>query len=85
MRKQIQQNLEITKKSAIDSLRYAYSNYKNAIIDSLKWSWIDDEGNFVTLEGAEERNNKIKELEKEVLRLRFVVDDIKNSILEKEC
>ena len=76
MSKQLTPNYEIQKQSAVFSLQDAYRRYKNAIIDSLKWTWIDDDGNYAILKGAEERSAKIKELEKEVIRLKFKVDEI---------
>ena len=84
MREQQEPNLNMMLKSAITGLQTAYTNYKNAIIKDLQYSFYGDDGEFIVLAGSEERKQKIKDLEKEVVRLRFKVDEIKQEISGKE-
>jgi hypothetical protein len=74
------QNLQFILKSAISALQVVYKDYKNAIIEDLRCSWYSDDGEFAFLAGAEERKKKIEDLGKEVTRLHFEVDKIKNEI-----
>jgi wobble nucleotide-excising tRNase len=73
-------NLQFILKSAISALQVTYKDYKAAIIEDLRCSWYSDDGEFAFLAGAEERKKKIEDLEKEVTRLHFEVDKIKNEI-----
>ena len=77
-------NYELLLSSTITSLKIAYSKYKNAVISSLEWTWIDSDGSFVILAGAEERNENISKLWKEVQRLQFKVEEIKKEIEESD-
>lgn len=70
-------NYKIMFDSAVCALQQAYKEYRKSVMDNLKWTWIDNNGEFVILDGAEERNRKIKELEYEVVRLMFRVREIK--------
>lgn len=78
--KQIAPNYEIMLSSAVTSLQQAYKAYKDAVIDNLNWTFIDDDGKLVMLEGVEERIAKINELKKEVVRLKFKVGEIRNEV-----
>ena len=84
MKKQPEQpNLELILKSTISALQVTYKDYKAAIIKDLQRSWYSDNGEFTFLAGAEERNQKIIDLGKEVVRLKIKVDEIKNEIKVK--
>ena len=83
MKKQPEPDLQLTLKSAISALQIAYTNYKNAIIKDLQYSWYSDNGEFTFLAGAEERKKKIADLGKEVVRLQVIVGEIKNEIKAK--
>lgn len=80
MKKQTKPNLQFILKSAISSLQVAYKDYQNAVIKDLQSTWYSNDGVFTFLEGAEERKKKITDLGKEVARLQFEVDKIKNDI-----
>lgn len=80
MKKQPKPNLHFILKSAISALQVTYKDYKNAIIEDLRYSWYSDNGDFTFLSGAEERKKKIEDLGKEVARLQAKVDEIKNEI-----
>lgn len=80
MKKQTKPNLQFILKSAISALQVTYKDYKTAIIEDLRCSWYSDDGEFAFLAGAEERKKKIEDLGKEVTRLHFEVDKIKNEI-----
>lgn len=84
MKKQPEPNLHLILKSAISALQVAYKDYKTAIIKDLWLSWYSDNGEFTFLAGAEERHKKIADLGKEVTRLHFKVEEIKNEIKAKE-
>ena len=73
-------NLQLLLKSAISALQDTYKEYKRAIINDLLCSWYSDDGEFAFLAGAEERKKKIEDLGKEVTRLHFEVNQIKNEI-----
>ena len=80
MKKQPKPNLQRILESAISALQVAQKDYKTAIIKDLQCSWYSDNGEFTFLAGAEERKKKIADLGKEVVRLQFRVDEIKNEI-----
>ena len=84
MKKQPKPNLHLILKSAISALQVAYTNYKTAIIKDLQFSWYSDEGEYTVLSGVEERKKKIADLGKEVVRLQFKVEEIKNEIKAKD-
>jgi hypothetical protein len=83
MKKQPEPNLQLILKSAISALQNAYKGYKTAVIEDLQSSWYSDDGVFTFLAGAEERKKKIEDLGKEILRLKFKVDEIKNEMKVK--
>ncbi len=84
MKKQPEPNLQLILKSAISALQVAYANYKNAIIKDLQYTWYSDNGELTFLSGVEERQKKIADLGKEVVRLQAKVEEIKNEIKAKE-
>jgi len=79
MGKRIQQepNYQLLFNSAICALQQKYNEYKKAIIKNIEFTWIGNDGEYCFLEGVEERNKKIDELKKEIIRLRFKVDELK--------
>ena len=83
MKKQPEPNLQLILKSTISELQATYTNYKNAIIKDLQYSWYSDNGEFTFLAGAEERKKKIADLGKEVVRLQVIIGKIKNEIKAK--
>ena len=70
-------NYELLYKSAVFALQDTYRQYKKAINNCLKWTFIDDSGNFCILAGYEERNAKVEELSREIVRLQFKVKELK--------
>lgn len=80
MKKQNKPNLQLVLKSAISALQVTYKDYKTAVIKDLQSTWYSNDGVFTFLAGAEERKKKITDLGKEVVRLQFEVDKIKNEI-----
>ena len=84
MKKQPELDLHFKLKSAITALRLTYMEYKTAIIDDLQCSWYSDEGELTFLSGIEERKKKITDLEKELSRLKDLVDIIKIEIIADE-
>ena len=83
MKKQPEPDLQLILKSTISELQVTYTNYKNAIIKDLQYSWYSDNGEYTFLAGAEERKKKIADLEKKVVRLQVIVGEIKNEIKAK--
>ena len=83
MKKQPEPDLQLLLKSAISELQVTYTNYKNAIIKDLQYSWYSDNGEFTFLAGAEERKKKIADLRKEVVLLQVLIGGIKNEIKAK--
>ena len=60
MSKILEPNYQMLLDSAIYALKDTYTQYKKAINNCYKWTWIDDNGDFVILAGYEERNAKVK-------------------------
>lgn len=79
MGKRIQQepNYQLILDSVICALQQKYNEYKKAIIKNIEFTWIGNDGEYCFLEGVEERNKKIDELKKEIIRLRFKVNELK--------
>lgn len=53
-------------------------------MEDLQYAWYSDNGELTFLSGVEERQKKIADLGKEVARLQFKVEEIKNEIKAKE-
>ena len=77
-------NYQMILNSAICGLQQAYKDYKKAIIKNLDFTWINNDGDFSTLAGIEERNKEIAELNKEVIRLQAQVYKMQKKIGEVE-
>jgi len=77
-------NYQMLLDSAICALQQAYKEYKKAIIKDLDFTWINNKGEYSFVEGVEERVNKINELGKEVVRLQFKVNELKELVEVKQ-
>ena len=71
-------NYNIMLDSAVCSLQNAYADYKKAVVDSLRMTWIDKDGVLTVLDGMEAQIQKADELKREVMRLMFKVREIKD-------
>ena len=73
--KQPEPNYKILYDSAVCSLQIAYKEYKKALMDNIKWTWIDDEGKFCVLSGHEERQKKIEDLARKMVIIQDKVNE----------
>ena len=73
-------NYQLMFESAVEALKLAYSEYKDARHDQLRWTFFDNDGNFCILDGFEERQKRIHEAEKEVARLKKEVEELRGKI-----
>ena len=62
-------SMNIMLKSAIYGKQQAWRELKKAYEDLYKYTFIDDEGELINLEGQEIRNQKVLDCWKEVMRL----------------
>lgn len=81
--KKLKPNYEMLFNSAVSALQDTYANYKKAIIKNIQCGWIGSDGRYTFYEGIEERNERIKELGKEVIRLQIRIEEIKR-LMESE-
>ena len=79
-KKEISPNYQLMLDMAIQSLRYAYIDYKRALQKEIGFSGVDHDGNFWCLSGFEERNKKLDELRNNIIRIKFKVDELKDII-----
>lgn len=70
-------NYDIMFENAVYSLQMAYSEYKKARTEQLRWTFFDNDGNFAFLDGYKERKERVEEAEKEVARLMKEVNDLR--------
>ena len=70
-------NYDILFRSAVESLRIAHSKYKKLIQDFYRWIIVDEDGNFAILDGYEERASDISEVYQEVVRLKNLVEELR--------
>ena len=80
MEKIQEQNYQLMLDSTISALQHAYSDYKKAVIKNLEFTWFDSEGVFTVPEGIERRNEDIAEKAKEVTRLCFKIEELKQLV-----
>ena len=80
MSKILEPNYQILYKSTIYALRDTFNRYRDAINESLKWTFIDSDGEFCVLAGYEDRQAEIEELKKEMLRLQFKIKELKEFV-----
>ena len=76
-RKQPTPNYDIMFENAVYSLQMAYSEYKKAMTEQLRWTFFDNDGNFAFLNGYKERKERVDEAEKEVARLMQIVKELR--------
>ena len=77
MRRKITPNNEIMLSSAVASLKYAFAEYKKAQEDMLRFTFIDNDGNLVVLEGQAEREENARKSFDEVIRIKKIVEELK--------
>lgn len=76
MKKRIQEpNYQMLFSSAVTALQQTYNEYKKALIKDIDFTFVGKDGMYVTLAGAEERAEKISELGKEIVRLKYKVEE----------
>lgn len=78
--KQPTPNLEAMLRSAVFALQEEHEKLKNAMIQNIRCSWINNNGDFVVYDGLEERKEKIRALKSEVLRLYHKANELKDEI-----
>ena len=78
--KQPTPNLEVMLRSAVVALQQEHEKLKNAMIQNIRCSWINNNGDFVVYDGLEERKEKIRALKSEVLRLYHKTNELKDEI-----
>jgi len=62
-------NYDLMFQSAVFALQSAYSKYKRASSEELRWTFFDNDGNLSVLDGYKERREKLDKAEAEVVRL----------------
>ena len=70
----LEPNYEIQFKSAVLGLQIAYSEFRQAINDYLKWTGHNDSGKFYTYSGHDDRASAVKKWGDEVSRRKVIVD-----------
>lgn len=76
-RKKPTPNYQLMFESAVVALQLAYSEYKKARAEQLRWTWFNNDGRFSFLDGYKERKERVDNAEKEVARLMQVVEDLR--------
>ena len=71
-------NYDLMFQSAVGALQNAYSEYKKARREQLRWTFFDNDGNFAFLDGYKERKERVDNAEKEVARLMKVVSELRD-------
>lgn len=80
MKKILEPNYQMMLDSAITSLQQTYNDYKEKTIKNIDLTWIDQNGLFTVVSGLEERNEEIERLKKEITRLCFKVEELKQMV-----
>ena len=80
MKQILEPNYQMMLDSAITSLQEAYKDYKAKVIKNMQLTWIDQNGAFTFCSGLEERNEEIERLKKEITRLCFKVEELKQMV-----
>lgn len=70
-------NYNLMFESAVSALQNAYTEYKKAVGEELRWTFFDTDGQFGILSGYEDRAKRTKDAEAEVVRLRCEVDRLR--------
>lgn len=73
-------NYQIMYESAVTGLQIAYSEYKKARIEAMRWTFIDKDGRIAILNGYAERQKRIENAEAEVVRLMELVNELRYKI-----
>ena len=68
-------NYNLMFESAVYSLQVAYTEYKKAKNEELRWTFFDSNGRFALLDGYEERRKRVEKAEAEVARLMQLVKE----------
>lgn len=76
-RRKPQPNYDLMLQSAITGLQIAYSEYKKARAEAIRWTFIDTNGSIAILDGYEERQKRIENAESEVVRLMELVNELR--------
>ena len=83
MIKQLTLDYEVQKQSIVFCLKNTFAEYRKITNELFNYAGFNDDGKFYVLEGYEERNAKTQELEKEMIRLIFKLDELKNEMKER--
>lgn len=73
-------NYDLMFQSAVSALQSAYSEYKKAISEELRWTFFDNDGNYCFLDGYEKRRKRTESAKEEVARLMGLVNELRNKI-----
>lgn len=77
MRTEPTPNYELMFESAVSALQTAYTEYKEAVNEELRWTFFDSDGQFGILSGYADRAKRTNDAEREVMRLRCEVDRLR--------
>ena len=78
--KHTEPNYNMLFRSAVLCLQQTHNELKKAVMEEVKWQFIDDNGKPCILAGYEERARRVSELMKEVDRLRHDVEHYRNKL-----
>lgn len=70
-------NYQLMFESAVGALQLAYSEYKKARHEQLRWTFFDNDGHFCFLDGYKERKERVDKAEKEVARMLKEVEKLR--------
>ena len=73
-------NYQLMFESAVAELQLAYSEYKRAQVEAIRWTFIDNDGHFAVLDAYEKRKKRIEDAEAEVVRLMELVNELRYKI-----
>ena len=79
-RKKPTPNYQLMFESAVTGLQIAYSEYKKARIEALRWTRIDEDGYLVIPDDYEEGQERIENAEAGVVRLMELVNELRDKI-----
>ena len=79
-RKKLTPNYQLMFESAVAELQLAYSEYKSAQVEAIRWTFIDNDGRFAILDAYEKRKKRIEDAEAEVARLMELVNELRYKI-----
>lgn len=70
-------NYQLMFESAVSALQLAYSEYKKARYEQLRWTFFSNDGHFCFLDGYKERKERVDNAEKEVARILKEVEKLR--------